>query len=161
MVMMSEKDKKELNQKIQEISDYYYGVEREEEAIQSLRELSLEYMEEDIAKCCFEFDYDQSLLTSFLGIAGNNKVEKYLRLLMKKNSSNDNLVSCATGLAGLNIDEGFEILEKLASKIHVRSESVYYVFYDVYSFLEPVDNPRANQLKEDIRNGKYGKFGNN
>jgi hypothetical protein len=109
--------------------------------------------DKEIARLAFEIDITTVML---LAMIGNKETEKYLRLSMKNiNSNNDDMLDCAAGLAALDIDEGFEKLEEFNQ---VKKGSPNYT--DVYDYLEVIDNPRANKMKEDIKRGKYGKFVN-
>jgi len=107
-------------------------------------------LDKEIAEIVFELYPDPHFIFP-LAIAGNKKTEKYLKIIMEKNVKDvDIIFECAIGLAALNIDEGFDILDNIC-KTSKSSPDVY----DVYDYLEYADNPRVNKMKVDILKGYY------
>jgi len=123
--------------------------------IKGFKQLSDECNDDkEVARLCYEFDKYCTLELMFLAIIGNRETEKYLWLQLKqlKNTKyEDELLQCAGALTALDIDEGFEELEKI-----IRNSQGSPDYSDVYDILEFIDNPRANKMKQDMLNGFYG-----
>ena len=122
-----------------------------------LKELSLRYEEEEVAKECYKLDRNDATLLYLLAIAGNKKSEKYLRLSLENNEDGDgSTIRIALGFIALNIEEGFQIIEQLLNKTYPTKFNEF--LEDVYAYLLHVIHisPRALKMLEDIENGKYG-----
>lgn len=148
--------KKKLQSIFEEIFADVFDDSLEKKAIQDLIMLKKYYSEIDIISSTKNMATNNTNELKYLAIAGYSEVQEDLIAVINSSKDEDDIFSAAIGLAYLNHDKGFEILEQFALKSFCLNQYID-PWSDVLEELVKIPNQKANILLQKYKNGYFGK----